>query len=74
MAVAGMAFTWDPRKKAGKRVVSVQIFQGGDKNKPTKLDEKKSYTVTTFGWISQGRDGFDCFLDEKSVRTLTAPV
>lgn len=51
MAVAGMAFTWDPRKKAGKRVVSVQIFQGGDKNKPTKLDEKKSYTVTTFGWI-----------------------
>jgi 5'-nucleotidase len=57
--VSGLKFSYDPRKAAGSRVVSVSI--GGQ-----PLDETKSYAIATSDFlVSRGGDGYAMFKDGK---------
>lgn len=56
--VSGVQFEFDGRKPVGSRVVKVTI-----NNQP--LDEKKTYTLATTGYIADGGDGYVMFRSGK---------
>lgn len=57
--VAGMTFTFDPRKAAGQRITKITV--GG---KP--LDENKTYTLATSDFlVTNGGDGYVMFKEAK---------
>ena len=61
--VSGMRYSFDPKKPAGSRLVSVSV--GG---KP--LDPKATYTLATFDFILGGGDGYTMF---KGAKVLVTP-
>ena len=59
--VSGLQFTYDRKKPAGSRVVTVTV--GGQ-----PLDEAKTYTIATSDFlVSRGGDGYTMFKDGKVV-------
>jgi len=52
--VSGMSFVWNPKAKAGARIVSAKI--GGQ-----PLDKGRSYTVATNNYAAGGGDGYKVF-------------
>ena len=52
--VSGMSFVWNPKAKAGARIVSAKI--GGQ-----PLDKGRSYTVATNNYAAGGGDGYKDF-------------
>jgi 5'-nucleotidase/UDP-sugar diphosphatase len=56
--VSGLAFTWDPAKPPGSRIVSVTV--GG---KP--LDDAATYRVATNDYMAGGGDGYAAFTKGK---------
>lgn len=58
LQVSGIKFTFNPKKKAGKRVSSVTV--GGK-----KLDLKKKYKVAMNDFTAAGGDGYDMFVGTK---------
>lgn len=61
--VSGLRYTFDPKKPAGSRLVSVSV--GG---KP--LDPQARYSLATFDFILGGGDGYTAF---KGAKVLVAP-
>ncbi len=52
--VSGMSFVWNPKAKAGERIVSAKI--GGQ-----SLDKGRSYTMATNNYAAGGGDGYKVF-------------
>ncbi|MDB5524344.1 MAG: 5-nucleotidase protein [Rhizobium sp.] len=59
--VAGIKYTFDPKKPAGSRVVSVEVNDGG---KFVALDPNKTYGVVANNYTRQGGDGYVVFRDK----------
>jgi len=57
--LAGVFFTFDPKKPAGERIVrdSVKMEEGAP------LDPDKAYKLCTTSYIAEGHDGYDVFKD-----------
>jgi len=58
--VSGMSFTYNPKAKAGARVVSVNI--GG-----SPLNKGRTYTMATNNYIAGGGDGYSVFKKAKVI-------
>lgn len=59
--ISGMKFTFDPSREPGNRVTEVMI--GED-----PLFNEKKYTIATKSYIGlNGKDGYDCFLEDSEV-------
>ncbi|XP_028410070.1 uncharacterized protein LOC114532703 [Dendronephthya gigantea] len=56
--VSGMTFAYDPDMEPGQRVIESSVKVGG-KN----LELTRQYTISTKGYISHGKDGYDVFKD-----------
>lgn len=54
--VSNLAYGYNPSKPRGSRLLWVKI--GGDND----LDDEKSYTLATRGYMSRGKDGYDSLL------------
>ncbi|MFA5028379.1 MAG: 5'-nucleotidase C-terminal domain-containing protein, partial [Candidatus Methylomirabilota bacterium] len=61
--VSGIRYTFDPKKPAGTRLVSVSV--GGN-----PLDPKARYTLATFDFLLGGGDGYTMF---KGAKVLVTP-
>ena len=59
--VAGMKYSFDPKKPAGSRVISVEVMDGG---KMVALDPAKTYNVVTNNYVRAGGDGYKIFADK----------
>lgn len=58
--VSGMVIQYDPKRSAGRRILSIRI--GG-----APLDDKKMYRIATNDFLARGSDGYDTFGKAKSV-------
>jgi 5'-nucleotidase/2',3'-cyclic-nucleotide 2'-phosphodiesterase/3'-nucleotidase/5'-nucleotidase len=58
LQVSGAKIKYDSSKPAGKRVVSIQYFDG---QKYIPIQDEKMYMVATNSFIAKGGDGFDIF-------------
>ncbi|MBC8258414.1 MAG: 5'-nucleotidase C-terminal domain-containing protein [SAR324 cluster bacterium] len=58
--IAGISFVWNPKAKAGSRVVSAKI--GGQ-----PLDKGRNYTVATNNYAAGGGDGYKVFKKGKVI-------
>lgn len=56
--VAGMKYSFDPKKPAGSRVISVEVMDDG---KMVALDPVKTYSIVTNNYVRSGGDGYDIF-------------
>ncbi|MDQ0156950.1 5'-nucleotidase/2',3'-cyclic-nucleotide 2'-phosphodiesterase/3'-nucleotidase/5'-nucleotidase [Robertmurraya andreesenii] len=56
--VSGAKVKFDSSKPAGKRVISIQYFDG---EKYVPIQDDKTYTVATNTFTAKGGDGFDVF-------------
>ena len=71
--VSGMSFIWNPKAKAGSRIVSVKV--GGK-----TLNMSYIYTVATNEYMARGGDGYSIFkkgsvlIGSKSATLLTSMV
>lgn len=63
--VSGISFEFDPEAEPGSRVTEVLVTSGDDGVVP--LDPEKIYTVSTKEYLSNGKDGFESFLEGKVV-------
>lgn len=59
--VAGLRFTWNSEADAGKRIVMVQVMEGGDWK---ALDADKTYGVVSNNFVRNGGDGYKMFKSE----------
>ena len=58
--VSGMSFVWNPKAKAGARIVSAKI--GGQ-----PLNKGRNYTVATNNYAASGGDGYSVFKKGKAL-------
>ncbi|MBE3570482.1 MAG: 5'-nucleotidase C-terminal domain-containing protein [Bacillales bacterium] len=58
LQISGMKFTYDSRKPAGERVLSVDVKEGGNY---VPLDPRKTYVVATNIFTAKGGDGYTMF-------------
>jgi 5'-nucleotidase len=56
--VAGMKYSFDPKKPVGSRVISVEVMDGG---KMVALDPAKTYSAVTNNYVRGGGDGYEIF-------------
>jgi 5'-nucleotidase/UDP-sugar diphosphatase len=59
--VAGMKYSFDPKKPVGSRVISVEVMEGG---KMVALDPAKTYSVVTNNYVRSGGDGYKIFAEK----------
>ncbi|KQT84014.1 bifunctional metallophosphatase/5'-nucleotidase [Aurantimonas sp. Leaf443] len=59
--VAGLKFTWDPRKPKGERIVSVEVKEG---SAFVPLDPEKVYLVVSNNYMRGGGDGYKVFAEK----------
>jgi 5'-nucleotidase/UDP-sugar diphosphatase len=59
--VAGMKYSFDPKKPAGNRVISVEVMDNG---KMVALDPAKTYNVVTNNYVRGGGDGYKVFAEK----------
>ncbi|CAN7145028.1 5'-nucleotidase C-terminal domain-containing protein [Rhizobium sp. LjRoot254] len=59
--VAGMKYSFDPKKPVGSRVISVEVMEGG---KMVALDPAKTYSVVTNNYVRGGGDGYKIFAEK----------
>ena len=59
--VAGMKYSFDPKKPAGSRVISVEVMDNGQM---VALDPAKTYTVVTNNYVRGGGDGYKVFAEK----------
>ncbi|WP_169908096.1 5'-nucleotidase C-terminal domain-containing protein [Metabacillus halosaccharovorans] len=57
--VSGMKFTYDSKKPAGERIVSVEVEETEDQY--TALDPAKEYSIATNAFTAKGGDGYSVF-------------
>jgi len=62
LKVAGISFTFDPTKPAGKRVPVGSVMVGDE-----PLDLEKTYRLCVTDFVAQGRDGYDCLVGCKMI-------
>jgi len=60
--VAGMKYTYDSRKPAGQRIISVEV-KTEEGYQP--IDKKASYMVATNSFLADGGDGYTVFKEAK---------
>ena len=58
--VSGMSFTYNPKSKKGRRIISIKIG-----NKP--LNKGKTYTLATNDFMAKGGDGYSVFKKGKVI-------
>lgn len=58
LQVSGMKFTYDSRKPAGERVLTLEVNEGGNY---VPLDPAKTYVVATNIFTAKGGDGYTMF-------------
>ena len=59
--VAGMKYSFDPKKPAGSRVLSVEGMEDG---RMVALDPAKTYGVVTNNYVRGGGDGYSIFAEK----------
>jgi 5'-nucleotidase len=59
--VAGMKYSFDPKKPAGSRVISAEVMDGGQM---VALDPAKTYGVVTNNYVRGGGDGYKVFAEK----------
>lgn len=59
--VAGMKYSFDPKKAAGSRVISAEVMDNG---KMVALDPAKTYNVVTNNYVRGGGDGYKIFAEK----------
>jgi len=62
LKVAGICFTFDPTKPAGKRVPVGSVMVGDE-----PLESNKTYRLCVTDYLAQGRDGYDCLVGSKVI-------
>jgi 5'-nucleotidase/UDP-sugar diphosphatase len=59
--VAGLTYSFDPKKPAGERVSEVMVLVGGDAWAP--IDPAATYGVVSNNFVRNGGDGYGMFVD-----------
>jgi 5'-nucleotidase len=65
--VSGLKFEWDPKRRAGTRIISVDIKTGDEYR---ELDNKATYRLVTNSYLLGGGDGYSMFKNGTDIEYL----
>ncbi|KXZ56803.1 hypothetical protein GPECTOR_1g723 [Gonium pectorale] len=72
--VSGLKFKFDPSKPPGSRIVPGSVYVWEFESDPEPLDLERKYKVAVKEYLAQGKDGFNVFLECKTLVDAEAGV